>query len=101
MRSSCTLKNSSNVSEVNVDLIMSCNDLSNSDNVCLKNFISDSIRLLHSEAHLVCDKVLVRDNDKSVNVLDKSLDTLFRSLHLLSALKFERLCNNCDSKLVK
>ena len=93
MRSACTLKNSSNVSEVNVDLIMSCNDLSDSDNVCLKNFISDSIRLLHSETHLVCDKVLVRDNDKSVNVLDKSLDTLFRSLHLLSALKFESILN--------
>ena len=81
---------------------MSCDDLCNSDNISLEHVIRDSVSLCHCEIlHICIDKILVRDNDKSINVLLECFDTLLGSVHLLDALELERLCNNADGELVE
>ena len=93
MSEACILYDRGYVCEVNVDLVMSCDDLCDGDNIVLEHFICKSIGLTHCELLAVGKKVLVGDNDESVNVLEHCSDTLFSLFHLLGAFKLEGLGN--------
>ena len=108
MSDAAVCHNSLNISEVQVDQSRLIDQVCNTLNCLLKNFI----RLLQSLRHSCSaindlEKLIIRNDDQCVNILLQFINTAEGIGHTLLCLKTERLCNNtycqaseflCDSR---
>ena len=91
------LHNCCNISKVKVNNTRKKNKVRNTLNALTENIVSSSKSILKSYSFFAdILKSFIRNNNKRINLLSESGNTLFSLSHSTLALKLERLCNYTD-----
>ena len=91
------LHNRCNISKVKINDARKKNKVRNTLNTLTENIVSSSKSILKSYSFFAnILKSFIRNNNKRINLLSKSCNTLFSLSHSTLAFKLERLCDNTD-----